>query len=137
MAAFEATKQAREQLQACLEQEQSLLNELQDPLYLCLQQSVQILQSTTNKLRLDNPQREQRHSEVLIRCGVASWQFVVSFCCTLCQMSVHTFAVSRLPCIAFGCFMADQAQKHCYVCSVGRIDGGQLSDVFTLLFTEL
>ena len=55
------------------------VNELHDPVHLCLQQSVDILHMTAGQLRGDDPQREQRQSEMLIRyvinyfhCGCSS-----------------------------------------------------------------
>lgn len=44
-----------------------MLNELHDPVHLCLQQSVEILHTTADRLLRDDPQREQRHIEMLIR----------------------------------------------------------------------
>lgn len=71
--AYAATKCAREWLQACLEQESNVLNELHDPVHLCLQQSAEILHTTADQLRGDDPQRE--HTEMLIRYV---FQFVVA-----------------------------------------------------------
>ncbi len=94
IATFEATRQAKEQLQACLEQEQTLLNELQDPVNVCLQQTTQILRSTVDKMRLDDPQREQRHTEMLFRSGTRSpvpsiaLTHQLRICCYMCMVRV-------------------------------------------------
>jgi len=82
--AYAATKCAREQLQACLEQESNVLNELHDPVHLCLQQSVDILHMTAGQLRGDDPQREQRHSEMLIRYVINYFHCGCSSC--ICHM---------------------------------------------------
>ena len=74
--AYAASKRAREQLQACLEEELKVLNELHDPVHLCLQQSVRILHTTADQLQGDDPQREQRYTEMLIR-------YVTGFFCLL------------------------------------------------------
>ncbi len=70
--AYAATKRAREQLQACLKEESKFLNELHQPVHLCLQQSIEILHTTADQLRRDDPQREQRHTEMLIRYVIGS-----------------------------------------------------------------
>jgi len=75
--AYAATKCAREQLQACLEEESKVLNELHDPVHLCLQQSVEILHTTADQLRGDDPQREQRHTEMLIRYVIGSFSLLL------------------------------------------------------------
>ena len=82
--AYAATKHAREQLQACLEEESKVLNELHDPVHLCLQQSVEILHTSAGQLRGDNPQREQRHTEMLIRYVIDYFHCGCSSC--ICHM---------------------------------------------------
>ena len=66
--AFEKTKKARDALQACLEEEHQLLNELDKPVQHSLQLSRQAVNLAATKLRLDDPQREQWHTEMLLRC---------------------------------------------------------------------
>jgi len=65
--AFRATQDARAQLQRCLEQEQVLLQELQDPLQECVINSRQLLNATAERLRSSDPASEKRHAEMLNR----------------------------------------------------------------------
>ena len=60
--AFGETQKARDRLQACLEREQKLLKELSKPVHDSLQRSLQVIKMAATKLRLDDPQREQRHT---------------------------------------------------------------------------
>lgn len=68
--AFEETQKARDTLHACLEREQELLNKLDHPVQHSLQLSLQVVNTAATKMRLDDPQREQRHTEMLLRCTV-------------------------------------------------------------------
>lgn len=67
VAAYKATANARAHLQQCLEAEHKLLRSLEDPLQQCLAQSVQLMRSTADTLQQENPQRELRHTEMLLR----------------------------------------------------------------------
>ena len=66
-AAFKETQEAKACLQQCLQKEQSLLDCLEGPLQLAVGQSLQLVQSTASMLQQDNPQRELRHTEELLR----------------------------------------------------------------------
>ncbi len=65
--AFRATQDARAQLQRCLDQEQVLLQELEDPLKQCVTNSRQLLNATAERLQSSDPAREKRHAEILFR----------------------------------------------------------------------
>jgi len=65
--ASRATQDARAQLQRCLEQEQALVQELQDPLQECVINSKQLLNATAERLQSSDPACEKRHAETLIR----------------------------------------------------------------------
>ena len=66
--AFRATQDARAQLQKCLDKEQTLMQELDDPLQQAVTNSKQQIGSTAERLQNSNPAREKRHAEMLIRC---------------------------------------------------------------------
>ena len=70
--AFGETQKARDRLQACLQEEQKLVKELSKPVHDSLQRSLQVIKIAATKLRLDDPQREQRHTEMLLRYTVNS-----------------------------------------------------------------
>ncbi len=65
--AFRATQDARAQLQRCLDQEQVLLQELEDPLKQCVTNSRQLLNATAERLQSSDPAREKRHAEIFFR----------------------------------------------------------------------
>ncbi len=104
LVAFKATERAREQLQACLRQELTLVEELYKPVELGLQQSMQILQTTADKLQLHDPQREQRHTEMLLRCGTGFGHVA----CIAKHMHIH----QSTWCLQFSCgsSLADMVQ---------------------------
>lgn len=66
-AAYRATADARAHLQQCLQDEQKLLTSLEAPLQHCLAQSVLLMRSTADALQQEDPQRELRHTEMLLR----------------------------------------------------------------------
>lgn len=68
--AFGNTQKARDALNACLESEQKLLSQLDHPVQHSLQLSLQAVTLAATNLRLDDPQREQRQTEMLLRCTV-------------------------------------------------------------------
>lgn len=70
MKAFQETHKARDALQACLDIEDELLNEVADRVQHSLQSSLQAAQVVAAKLQVDDFEREQRHTEVLLRCGL-------------------------------------------------------------------
>ena len=83
LTAFQETQRARDAFQACLEREDELLNGLDKPAHHSLQLSLQAVDSAATKLRLDDPQREQRHTEMLLRCTVVegvTWCFCIVYC---------------------------------------------------------
>ena len=65
--AFRATQDARAQLQRCLQQEQALLQELQDPLQECVINSRQLLNVAAERLESSDPAHEKCHAEILVR----------------------------------------------------------------------
>ena len=65
--AFRATQDARAQLKRCLDQEQALLQESQDPLKQCVTNSTQLINATAERLQSSDPAREKRHAAMLIR----------------------------------------------------------------------
>ncbi|KAL3141873.1 hypothetical protein ABBQ32_004534 [Trebouxia sp. C0010 RCD-2024] len=67
MKAFQETHKARDALQACLDIEDELLNEVADRVQHSLQSSLQAAQVVAAKLQVDDFEREQRHTEVLLR----------------------------------------------------------------------
>ena len=73
--AFKETQTARDALQACLEREHKLLVALDEPVHNALQLSWQAVDIAAAKLRLDDPQREQRHTEMLLRCNICGLWF--------------------------------------------------------------
>jgi len=56
-----------------------VLNELHDPVHICLQQPIKILYMTANQLRGHDPQREQRHTEMLIRYVIGYFRVWLQF----------------------------------------------------------
>ena len=65
--AFRATQDARIQLQKCLDQEQTLLQQLQGPVQESVAKSKQLIGATSMRLKNSDPAREKRHAEMLIR----------------------------------------------------------------------
>ena len=64
--AFRQTHEARVALQACLEREQERLKEMEKPMHQSLQLSLQAIKLAAMKLQLDDPVREQRHTEMML-----------------------------------------------------------------------
>ncbi|KAL3146451.1 hypothetical protein ABBQ32_003126 [Trebouxia sp. C0010 RCD-2024] len=56
--AFQKSHQARDALQACLEREQELLNEIDQPMHQSLQLSLQVIKMAAMSLQSDDPVRE-------------------------------------------------------------------------------
>ena len=81
--AFDETQKARDTLQACLWREQKLLEELSKPVHDSLQQSLQVINMVATKLPLEDPQREQRHAEMLLRYTVTGIQIQSCCVCTI------------------------------------------------------
>lgn len=65
--AFDETKKARDHLQQCLEREKALLTSLEAPLQQGLAQSVQLVQHVADALETEDPLRELRHTEMMLR----------------------------------------------------------------------
>ena len=68
-----------------------MLNELHDPVHLCLQQSVEILHTTAHQLRGEDPQREQRHTEMLIRYVIGSFRLLLLQFMHLSHLMISVF----------------------------------------------
>ena len=67
LTAYRATEDAGARLQQCLQEEQILLECLEIPLQQSLGQSVQLIQFTADALQQEDPHRELRHTEMLLR----------------------------------------------------------------------
>ena len=70
--AFQKSQRARDTLQACLEVEHELLNEMDKPVRHSLQTSLQAVEMVSTNLALEDPQMEQRHTTLLLRCTNAA-----------------------------------------------------------------
>ena len=68
VAAFADTQKARDQLQQCLEKENALLVSLHADLPQALAQSVQLVHQVADALQQEDPQRELRHTQAMLRC---------------------------------------------------------------------
>lgn len=66
--AFRATRDARAQLEKCLDKEQALMQQLHDPLQQAINNSKQLISTAAERLQNSDPARDKRHSEMLIRC---------------------------------------------------------------------
>ena len=99
--AFEETQKARDALHVCLEREQRLLNELEESVQHSLQLSLQVVNTAATRLRLDDPQREQRHTEMLLRYTVTGALFRLLLCLAciecLCSSPADSAHTSFLP----------------------------------------
>ena len=85
--AFRQTHEARVALQACLEREQERLNEMEKPMHQSLQLLLQVIKLAAMKLQLDDPVREQRHTEMLLRwASLHPAVLVTSNSCHLCLL---------------------------------------------------
>ena len=68
--ALRATKEARLQLQKCLDEEEAVLNRLQKPMQACIANTRNLIGSTAGQFRSSDPQRDKRHAEMLVRWGL-------------------------------------------------------------------
>lgn len=66
--AHQHTQAAKDHLQKCLMREQGLLACLQAPLQHSLHQSVQLVQSNAEALQHEDPERDLRHTKMLLGC---------------------------------------------------------------------
>lgn len=65
--AFQATRDARTQLQQCMDKEHALLQQLQGPLQQSVAHSKHLVTATAERLMKSNHADEKRHTEMLIR----------------------------------------------------------------------
>lgn len=70
-AAFADTQKARNHLQQCVEAEKTLLSVLKTPLQQAVAQSFQLVQLTASTLQNEDPARELRHTEMMLRYGTS------------------------------------------------------------------